>query len=274
MAPLINSSPIGTRPNLTGERIDPLQSPPLYLQQHVARYVFAASYCQGQLVLDAGCGMGYGAEFLKRSARRVIGIDCDPGTIEHCRATYQNSQTHEAKEGLTFRCLDAECLPQDWRETFNVVVAFEAIEHFPDAKRFLAGARDVLKTDGRLIVSTPNRAANPLTSNQFHVREFWPRQFERLLAECGFGKIEMYGQCPNPPWRVGLNTAFGAARKIISLFHRESLGIGGNIEANSHHAVPRPFAGEVIDPSLVSGEFMPQRLYGLPSFLVAVATRK
>ena len=273
MSPSLNHELSAMRPSLTGERIDPGQSPPLYLQQHVARYVFAAPYCEGKIVLDAGCGMGYGTEFLRRSARKVVGIDYDPATIGHCNRTYKSPRGNEERENLEFRCVDAECLPQEWRERFNVVVSFEAIEHFADAQRFLAGARNVLEPGGRLIVSTPNRAVNPLPSNRFHVREFWPREFERVLSECGFGDIAIYGQCPNPLWRVGLNTATGALRRIINLFHPQSLGIGGKIEAASHRSVVRPFVGELIDASLVLPEFIPQRLYGRPSFLVAVAAR-
>lgn len=254
-----------TRPEVTGERIDPLQSPALYLQQHVARYIFAARYCEGKVVLDAGCGMGYGSEFLSRQAREVVGIDLDPAAIEHCQRTYSR--------GPQFRCHDAQRLPQDWGEKFDVVVAFEAIEHFADASAFLQGARQVLKAGGRLVVSTPNKAANPLTSNQFHVREYWPQEFERVLAECGFGKVEMYGQCPNPAWRVGLNLALGAGKKVVACFHRGSLGIGGKIEASSHSAVERPFTGELVEASRVRPDFMPKKVTGRPSFLIAVASR-
>lgn len=252
------------RPALTGERIDPLQSPAFYLQQHAARYIFAADYCQGKLVLDAGCGMGYGSEFLGRYAHSVVGIDLDAATVEHCRHTYSAPQ---------FQCADAERLPRDWDNRFDTVVAFEAIEHFADADAFLQAVRRVLKPGGRFLVSTPNKAANPINCNEFHVREYRKHEFERLLAGCGFGEIEVHGQCSNPDWRVGLNIAVSLARKTVGRLHRGTLGIGGKIEASSHPAVAGPFAGETIDPFLVLPEFMPRKLEGRPSFLIAVATR-
>ena len=45
------------------------------VQEHIMRYVFAAGYVRGKVVLDVACGAGYGCHFLAmRGAKRVFGV--------------------------------------------------------------------------------------------------------------------------------------------------------------------------------------------------------
>ncbi len=45
-------------------------------QMALTRYNFAIKYVRGKVVLDAGCGSGYGAKkLLEAGAKKVIGID-------------------------------------------------------------------------------------------------------------------------------------------------------------------------------------------------------
>ena len=49
---------------------------------HMARYLFAASYCVGKEVLDVGTGLGYGAALLKScGAVAVDALDIDADTV-------------------------------------------------------------------------------------------------------------------------------------------------------------------------------------------------
>ena len=50
----------------TGERVIPGQVDADLLNEHLARYAFAARLARGKRVLDAGCGAGYGAAELAR----------------------------------------------------------------------------------------------------------------------------------------------------------------------------------------------------------------
>jgi SAM-dependent methyltransferase len=88
---------------------------------------------------------------------------------------------------------DLLTLPQG-PETFDVVCAFETIEHLTDPERFVAEARRVLKPDGILVASTPRAAmTTERPDNPFHEREFSASDFERLfLAQ--FGSVRLYGQ--------------------------------------------------------------------------------
>jgi SAM-dependent methyltransferase len=147
------------------------------LNEHMARYTFATRLARGKRVLDAGCGAGYGSAELARAAERVVGVDRAPDAIEFARA-------HYAAANLTFEEASCEALPYA-QGSFELVVAFEVIEHLVDWRGFLREARRVLVPSGQLVVSTPNKlyyteSRGPDGANPFHVHEF---DFEEFRAE-------------------------------------------------------------------------------------------
>src|SRR5438046_2659887 len=72
----------------TGERVIPGQVDADLLNEHVARYAFAARLAAGRHVLDAGCGAGYGSAELAVTADRVTGMDRSEDALEFARANY------------------------------------------------------------------------------------------------------------------------------------------------------------------------------------------
>jgi SAM-dependent methyltransferase len=175
----------------TGERVVPgAPGCERAYQEHMARYMFASEYTSGKLVLDAGCGTGYGSGFLAREgARCVVGIDISPDAIDYSRRFYGGSKA-------TFLVMD--CTKLGFPPAgFDVVVSLEVIEHLADFRSHVAEARRVLTPGGMLVISTPNRltytADMPEPWNPFHVREFAPKEFEQLLAE-HFHDVKLYGQ--------------------------------------------------------------------------------
>src|SRR3954466_7962344 len=73
----------------TGERLIPGQGDVDLLNEHMARYTFAARLTRGKRVLDAGCGAGYGSAELAQSALSVVGLDVAPEAIDFANAHYQ-----------------------------------------------------------------------------------------------------------------------------------------------------------------------------------------
>src|SRR5262249_18963130 len=72
--------------------------------------------------------------------------------------------------------------------SFDLVVAFEVIEHLLDWREFLHEVRRVLAPDGQFIVSTPNRlyyteSRGVQGANPFHVHEFDFEEFRAELSE-------------------------------------------------------------------------------------------
>lgn len=160
----------------TGERVIPGEVNPDLWQEHVSRYLLARSWVSGARVLDAGCGAGYGSALLAETAAHVTGLDRAPEALEYARAHYPASN-------LVFQ--QGECLKLPFPDgEFDWVVAFEVIEHLPDADVFLREVRRVLRPQGRVAVSTPNRrfySEEHDYHNPFHVREFDVVEFEAIL---------------------------------------------------------------------------------------------
>ena len=161
----------------TGERLIPGEVDIDLLNEHMARYHFAVRLARGKRVLDAGCGAGYGSAELADVAESVTGIDIAPEAVEHARA-------HYALPNLVFEQASCTLLPYG-DGAFDLVVAFEVIEHLADWRAFLQEVRRVLAPAGQLIVSTPNRLYYTESRgvhgvNPFHVHEF---DFDEFTGE-------------------------------------------------------------------------------------------
>ncbi len=168
-----------TLAEFTGERVIPGEVDIDLLNEHLARYTFAARLSRGKRVLDAGCGAGYGSAELARGAERVVGMDRAAEAVEFAREHYR-------APNLWFERGSCTALPHA-DASFDLVVAFEVIEHLENWRQFLAEARRVLAPCGQFIVSTPNRlyyteSRGADGANPFHVHEFTFDEFREELA--------------------------------------------------------------------------------------------
>ncbi len=153
----------------TGERLIPGQVDVDLLNEHMARYTFAARLVRGKRVLDAGCGAGYGSAELAGAAYSVVGIDVAADAVEFAREHYQ-------LPNLRFEQASCTALPHA-EGSFDLVVAFEVIEHLENWREFLLEVRRVLAPGGQFIVSTPNKlyyteSRGSHGANPFHIHEF------------------------------------------------------------------------------------------------------
>jgi SAM-dependent methyltransferase len=162
----------------TGERLIPGQAGVDLLNEHMARYTFAVRLARGKRVLDAGCGAGYGSAELARVAESVTGVDVACDAVEYARENYR-------AENLEFKQASVTELPFA-DGSFDLVVAFEVIEHLENWRGLLEESRRVLASSGQLIVSTPNRlyyteSRGTEGPNPFHVHEFDFAEFKAEL---------------------------------------------------------------------------------------------
>ncbi len=172
----------------TGERLIPGEVDIDLLNEHMARYHFAVRLARGKRVLDAGCGAGYGSAELADVAESVTGIDIAAEAVEYARA-------HYPLHNVAFE--QASCTQLPYGDgTFDLVVAFEVIEHLENWRDFLQEVRRVLAPAGQLIVSTPNRlyyteSRGAQGANPFHVHEFDFEEFTRELRQF-FPHVSMF----------------------------------------------------------------------------------
>ncbi len=173
----------------TGERFDPAAASGEMAHEHLHRYLFATQFCAEKDVLDVAAGEGYGASLLAACARSVIGVDRSAEAVEHARRRY-------GRERLEFRRGDCTAIPLGDRSV-DVVVSFETVEHVEDQEGFLREVARVLRPDGLLVMSTPDRevySAPGTPPNPYHVKELTTAELSALLGtrfsnvECGIQK--------------------------------------------------------------------------------------
>ena len=168
------------------QRIVPDETEPGIVALHLKRYEFALPYCRDAVVLDAGCGVGYGTAYLANVAQRVVGVDVSDDAVSYARA-------HYAAANVEFLIADVLELPFA-EDSFDTVCSFEIVEHVADAEGFVAELARVLKPGGRLVLSTP-RTDDPTLrpDNPFHEREFDADELRALLSPA-FASVELFGQ--------------------------------------------------------------------------------
>ncbi|MDW7776895.1 MAG: class I SAM-dependent methyltransferase [Methanosarcinales archaeon] len=172
----------------------PLDSVHFWLKQyeeHVARYRFFSEYATNKDVLDAGCGFGYGSVILSNhKAKKVVGIDNSYQTLKYVVEKYNfNNISHVVS--------DVTCTPFASR-TFGAIYAFEVIEHIKNDNSFLLEMIRILKDDGYIFISTPNKKFHSKHKdfqdiNPFHIREYELNEFRNIL-EKKFSHVEIYGE--------------------------------------------------------------------------------
>jgi SAM-dependent methyltransferase len=172
----------------SGERILLDKETPLMIARHLCAYKFVADYVSNKAVLDIGCGEGYGSFYLAGFAQEVTGIDYDKAIIDYAQIKY-------IKNNLTFSLLDIGNL-DSLKDKFDVICAFQFIEHIQDVTSFVEKVKDLMKDNGIFVCSTPNKLdASPNSNvplNKFHVREYLSTEFKELL-ETHFGSLDIWG---------------------------------------------------------------------------------
>jgi glycosyltransferase involved in cell wall biosynthesis/SAM-dependent methyltransferase len=159
----------------TGERYVPQVTGEVQLE-HVHRYLLAREYASGKDVLDIACGEGFGSAILAETARSVIGVDIALKVVKHASIRYQRNH-------ITFRHGSCAQIPLD-KSSVDLVVSFETIEHHDEHKAMMAEIRRVLRPQGLLIISSPDKKEYSILTNYcnpFHVRELFKEEFEDLI---------------------------------------------------------------------------------------------
>lgn len=152
---------------------------------YIGRRRIIASFVQGicrqfqerrPRILDVGCGTGANLVMLSQFGE-VEGVDISPDALAFCR-----------ERGLEdVRLGAAEKLPyEDGR--FDVVTAFDVVEHLDDDVAGLREMRRVLRPDGRLLLFVPTFmflwGVQDDVSN--HRRRYRLPELRRVVREAGF----------------------------------------------------------------------------------------
>ena len=172
----------------TGERYVPSVDGEIKYE-HLHRYALCFELVSGKSVLDLASGEGYGSALLAKRAQSVTGVDIDTESVEYAKRHYIGSPN------LKFLVGSCESVPLP-DESIDVVTSFETIEHHDKHEEMMQEIKRVLKPDGILIISSPNRLSYSDETNQlnhFHVKELYYDELVSLLSR-HFKCVKIYGQ--------------------------------------------------------------------------------
>ena len=175
----------------TNTRIVPEEAHPRIFAQHMAVYKYIKDIARDKLLLEIGCGDGYGSAYLANSGKKIVSVDYDEKTVAKGHAKYR-------VDNLDFLCMGATGLGfKD--EIFDAVCSFQVIEHIPEDKltAYLSEVRRVLKSDGEFYLSTPNidvmnKGKPDYKKSPAHYKEFTISEIKKLLSNI-FAKVDMFG---------------------------------------------------------------------------------
>lgn len=121
-----------------------LQNRPWYYVAEKSEFQLAGARVKpGQQVLELGCGSGHFQAYLPTGVR-YVGLDTNAAAVAIARSA-----------GLDVRLGDLQDFGAEHLGAFDVVCAFQVLEHVPQPRVFLIEMAAMLKPGGLLILSVP-----------------------------------------------------------------------------------------------------------------------
>jgi 2-polyprenyl-3-methyl-5-hydroxy-6-metoxy-1,4-benzoquinol methylase len=193
----------------------------------------------GSHLLEIGAGAGN--LLLQASVRGSLPIALD---LSMQSLSFVRSRLQEASSGseapADFACAQAigEMLPLG-TGSFDCVILSEVIEHLDEPRVSIREAARVLRSGGRLLVTTPNYRSfwpvmervvdllnmAPKMAGEQHISRFHPGSLRRLLTDSGFD-VDYFGTIYNlSPFLSLISSAWAERQLERELKRRSSLGM-------------------------------------------------
>lgn len=158
----------------TAERVSDMDLSDNYVyQRSLLAYYKAAEIVSGR-VLEIGTGSGYGIKLISSKAEQFTTIDKfeNPALI---------NSLHQFPN-VSFVKMNIPPLSDIPDNSFDYVITFQVIEHIQDDTGFIKEIHRVLKSGGKLILTTPNKKMS-ITRNPWHIREYTIQELETVLKK-------------------------------------------------------------------------------------------
>lgn len=143
---------------------------------------------KGPRLLDVGCSCGYFLDVALENGFDAYGVEFSGVAIQ------------AAAEQTRPRITQGDVNQLEMQEPFDVITAFDLIEHVSDPLQFLGSFYRLLKPGGLVVVTTPDthHFLRPLMGKRWpmlqpmqHTRLFSPNSLKLALQETGFNQIEL-----------------------------------------------------------------------------------
>jgi SAM-dependent methyltransferase len=197
---------------------------------------------RGESYLDVGCGNGAFTLPLGRQFTRTVGVDVEPIRLQECSAKARDRAIvlQMSSEEMGF---PAEC--------FDLITAIEVIEHIVDLPKALREFARVLKPEGLLCITCPNRLFPFEThgirwrgrelAGRFPLLPYFPwlhsrlalarvftlRGLDRLLVPLGFDRVKADFAFPTFERGSRMGRIMRPLRNLVRLLERTPLRVLG-----------------------------------------------
>ncbi|MCX6695685.1 MAG: class I SAM-dependent methyltransferase [Candidatus Altiarchaeota archaeon] len=141
------------------------------------------------VLLEVGCGVGTFLKELKKAGFNVYGIDINKSAVEYCKSRNNlGDVTASSFEEGSFK-----------KESFDVIVMNDVLEHTTDPSSVLKTAYGLLKKDGLIFITTPDveSLTAKLSGSRWlhfkpdeHLYYFSPKTLRQMLEQAGFSFME------------------------------------------------------------------------------------
>jgi 2-polyprenyl-3-methyl-5-hydroxy-6-metoxy-1,4-benzoquinol methylase len=136
---------------------------------------------EGKRVLEIGCSIGAVSHLLAEKGFNVVASDISKYAVERAKKLTPNAR---------FIALDIEQgIPL--KEKFDLIIAFEVVEHLENPQKGLLNMYKGLKKGGTLVVSTPY----PYKWNfndPTHINVKYPNEWVRIMENVGFKNVKYH----------------------------------------------------------------------------------
>ena len=137
------------------ETIKDHDNPLVFLDQAEESYWGAINAIKSSIVnkneakiLEIGCGMGYLTYALNKAGYNSTGLDISQEAINEAQKTF----------GDYYVCANFFSFSEKHSNEFDVIVMTELIEHVENPTEFLLQAARLIKPEGSIIITTPNKS--------------------------------------------------------------------------------------------------------------------
>src|SRR5690606_12863827 len=120
----------------------------------IPRLIHKLKIKNDSILLDLACGKGRHASVMAQSAKKVVGIDLSPNSIELAKQKYHDLQNLEfiRADMLNFKS------ELKFDAVFNLFTSFGYLDHFDENCAVLKNINSLLKSDGVLVIDFMNSA--------------------------------------------------------------------------------------------------------------------
>lgn len=137
---------------------------------------------EGVEILEIGSGLGYLTYSLNKAGYKTTGVDISKEAADQANKRYGNM----------FKAADIFDLAKVETTRYDAVIMTELIEHVTNPKDFIKAALSLLKPEGKLIITTPNKSFSPKglpwQSDIPPVHLWWLAEESLSYIAAGFGK--------------------------------------------------------------------------------------